>query len=494
MALSLKLLAGMLFWSGRVAAATFYVSPSGVDQGGCSDSASPCQTLQFGISKMSGGDTLILKPGIYSGNANSLDAYNQGNFIPNGSENAYTRFMAEQDGTVEISSRFNLAMNSQYLQFEGLLLSNQEQSKTVAGHHIKILRTGFKGGPATDNEVVLGIGTNDQTPGAHHILLEDVWSYGPGGRYNLLVYNSEYVVIRRAIIRHDGGWATDCSNPEAGMTIYNSRFVELQNVIVLDSVGDNQANPCSQGFSGFYNVSNGSGGTQHENTRIVGSMALNNAVETAMAWDDSASIANARLEHSAIYNSGIGVTTNGEGKQLTLKNVTIDSGSGDGVAVYGNNNQVNLELTIIYGKSGQALRYTNQITDVVCFSNNGGQSGCNYTEINPRQSGLDYLTRIEENSLLKTQGANNSQIGATLLNQLGKSGTYFGESDFSSEQASLWPWPLQERIFNDLCNYRNSSLCASSSLTDYIWGLLGNPLPNDLQSMPIPTGFSIQKN
>lgn len=492
----------MLSLSHAVNADTHYVATTGSsDSGDCR--STPCATLQYAINQMLGGDTLEIAAGTYSGSSNSLDTYNNSNFIPNGSApNTFTTIKAASgaEGSVIINAPLNLNINSSYLSFEDLKFtySASNFTKNISGDHIKVIRTGFQNG-AQGNNQTLSLGKHENQ-GTSHILLEDVWSFGTGGRYNILIYNSSNIVVRRAVIRHDAGWSCDGSNPEAGIVIYNSQNVELQNVIVLDGATDNSS---CQGFNAFYHVSNDAGGTPHQNTRTVGSIALNNDVDTGMAWDAYNSVPNAVVEHSVVFNSGNAVTTytgnSINSKDVTLRNVSLVSNPGNGVARYGDQDSITIENTLIYNNSGSALDSTvpsgATISDLFCYGNSGGTSSCDVTNVNPATSGLLYLPRIEDASTLKTAGTGSTQIGAQIINQTGIDGTFYGDTNYDTEQGALWPWPNESRILADLCTVRSGvGVCTAASLTDYIWSALGNSTPGNLQPMPKPTGLTITKN
>lgn len=490
-----------ILFNSTILADTHYVSTTGTDSGDCTNQANACLTINYGISKMSGGDTLEIGDGTYSGAENNLDKNSN---IPVGSDGNYTIIKAKNIDSstshVTITSNFNFSVGSSeaskeihHVEFHGLKIKSSV-SKNISGHHIKVFKTAFEGGPVTNNTVVFSVGHNNLATHSNNILLEDIWSYGLGGRYNVMVYNSENVIIRRAIIRHDGGWGCDGSNPEAGMTIYNSRFVQLQNVIVLDGISDkNTTGGKCQGFTGFYNVSNGSGSTQHENTRIVGSISMNNSATVGMAWDDYNSIPNALLENSFIYNNnGKGINANGTFKDVTVKNVTIVGNAGHGIAKYGTDNSFKISNTLIYNNSGDALKNTGAIENVLCY-NNTSTSGCHIKNVDPINSGLVYLPRIETGSYLESAGTGSTRIGANIVSRTGVSGTLYGETNFDTEQDALWPWPNEDRIASDLCAVRNVGFC-STNITDYVWSALGNATPVNLQPMPTPTGVKALKN
>lgn len=494
------ILTPFILFSQSILADTHYVATTGMDNSDCTSKSTPCLSIGYGISQMSGGDTLEIADGTYSGVANDIGSPNiPSSVIPSGTSANYTIIKAENIDSatshVTTTSLFNITggpsgTKLQYVEVHGLKVKSTI-GKSINGDYIKVFKTGFEGGPSTNNTVTLAVGFST------NILLEDIWSYGKGGRYNLLLYNAQNIVVRRAVIRHDGGWACDGSNPEAGITVYNSRYVELQNVIVLDGISDlNTAGGACQGHFGFYNVSNASGGTQHENTRTVGSIAFNNAVGSGIAWDDFNPIPNALLENSAIYNSGTGISSNGTYKDVTIKNVTIVATPFRGIAKFGNNNTYNISNTLIYQSGLGAIKSvpTSDIAGgVLCFANNGENGVCNVTNTDPASSGLSYITRIEVGSYLATAGIAGAQIGANIVSKTGASGTLYNETNFNTEQDALWPWPNETRIASDMCAVRSTGMC-STSLTDYIWGALGTTTPANLQPMAKPTGLSIIKN
>ena len=488
------LLLSFVLASTSVVADTHYISTTGSDTGTCKNLATPCQTFRYAFSQMLGGDTLEVENGIYSGTNNTIDES-----IPSGSSGNYTiikaRNIDDSVSHVTITSPFAIGDGGgtppHHFEIHGLKFKSTS-GKGLVGHDIKIFKTAFEGGASTGNQMTFSIG--DNTAGkTYNILLEDVWSYGLGGRYNILIYNSQNIVVRRAVIRHDGGWSCDGSNPESAITIYNSRFIELQNVIVLDGIST--AGDC-QGFNSFYNVSNSAGGTQHENVRIVGSIAINNTSGSGMSWDAPNSVNNAVLENSAIFNSGNGIIANGSAKDVTIKNVTI-TGNGDAIAKYDASDKFTISNTLIYNNSGESLRgvpSSEIVGGVLCHSTSGTGS-CSITNTDPSSAGLTYLTRIEAGSYLTTAGIGGNQIGAQIVNKTGASGTLYGESGFNVSQGALWPWPNQNRIAADLCSVRNTGFC-SSNVTNYIWSALGTATPANINlvPMPAPTGIQVIKN
>ncbi|MBL0125347.1 MAG: hypothetical protein IPP88_22625 [Betaproteobacteria bacterium] len=246
--------------------ATYFVAPTGNNTNSCAAaqvSGTPKQTLQAGLACLVAGDTLVIRDGTYSGAANAVTG------LPNGSRGKYITIKAENEGNVMLTSGLSLAHTNAYLIFQGLRFQDTN-GKTILGNHLKFFRNEFKGGCPSGNCTNTTIGTNDFNDSAD-ILLEDNWWHGNGGRYTVLVYNSNRVVIRRAVVRHDGGWTDTKGDPEAGFTFYNSTLSSAQNVIVLDSTL-----AYTSWQSAFYNVLNSASPNTNANNSWLGVIALNN--------------------------------------------------------------------------------------------------------------------------------------------------------------------------------------------------------------------------
>src|SRR5690606_41216029 len=113
-------------------AATYYVATTGSNSGNGS-AASPWLTIGYGLSKLSGGDTLIVKPGTYYDLANFINA-NQSN-IPNGTASQYTKVMAATPFSVRIMNSRSLAyydnmllLRGQYVHVECFIVAMQHSS------------------------------------------------------------------------------------------------------------------------------------------------------------------------------------------------------------------------------------------------------------------------------------------------------------------------------------------------------------------------------
>ncbi len=491
-------------------AANLYVAPDGNDNSNCQDSQNRCHTIGYAISKMSGGDTLLIGDGIYSSSNDNM------NSIPSGSSSNYTTIRAENinntESKVTISRPFSIAHNEQYIQVDGIKFTGNYE-KSIQGHHIKLTRSAFEGGPVDGNTANLVFGTNNHLD-THHILLEDSSVYGLGGRYKLLVYQSRDIVIRRVVIRPDGGWALNQSQPgagygstpEAGVSIYNSPNVELQNVIVLDGMTTAIYNGQPESWtSAFYYPLSSSSPYASANVRTVGSIAMNN-IGTSFMYDGPSNRTNITLEHSVAWKpeNASGFIAQGGGVSaglgLTMNNLTLVNIYDNAVANWNNGGDVNIKNSILTNYNGNfyASSSVNESYNV-CYGGNSC-SGTGDKNIDPEINGLDYLLRID-NGQLETAGENSNQAGANIMNKMGKAGSFYGETGFNSEQSdALWPWANEEKIKRDLCNgagIQNRGLCSANNtptLTGYIWGALGNQVPANLGPMLTPLNPKYVKN
>jgi hypothetical protein len=64
-----------LFFGAIAEAATYYISPTGSDSSGSGSSGSPWKTLNYALSKVNGGDRILLKDGLYEGRAYTNKAF-----------------------------------------------------------------------------------------------------------------------------------------------------------------------------------------------------------------------------------------------------------------------------------------------------------------------------------------------------------------------------------------------------------------------------------
>lgn len=470
----------LALWS-QAFSATYYASPTG--SGSTCSVGSPC-SLSSGTAKLSasGGDTLIVNDGTYStGTINS---------VTNGTSEAYNIVRAANDGAAILTNSSAVAMNesntSQYIQFEGLKFQSTSE-KHIFGNHLKFLRCAFEGGPSSGNVVTVLIGI-----GASYILMEDCWSYGLGGRYNFLIYQANHIVMRRCIVRHDGGWSGAEGTPEAGFNAYESSYVSFQNCIAID---------CNLSYDQWYSAFYQTGSGAFNNLEWNGVIALNSSKWGLAADPKSGGSATYTVKNSSIYETGEWVFTGGTGSNGTITNSLF---GGDANGLYANSG-VSIQNSIVFDVS------TDKMSGITCSYSDiegGGETCSNGQTYNPETNGLLYLPRIETSSNLSSQGSGGGRIGPMNVCRIGTSGTLYGETGWNTEYTcaltgggggssanNLWPWPYEDRIKTDMAAISergfttgNSMGGSAQTLTRYIWEYLGNQIPDDIYAAS-PSGY-----
>lgn len=325
------------------------------------------------------------------------------------------------------------------------------------------------------------VGTNNVDT-TSDILLEDNWFHGPGGRYNLLVYNSSRVVVRRAVIRHDGGWTDNgTGDPEAGLNFYNTQDSAAQNVLVLDS----NLTYVTWATS-FYAVKNSSSAIPNQNNVWEGCIALASA-NTGFRNDTQSGIGN-MIKDSVFWDTSNGGISLGQGgfTNFTINRVTIGQSkvplSGDykgGIGKFGGG-PATITNVIIRNMQGDFNGVSATYFD--SFQNGSASSGTGRVTYDPFANGLSFLIRIEAGTPLKTAGAGGGQMGAQIVDRIGSPGTLSGEAGWNvSTGTVLWPYPNEMRIKKEMCADANVTrgFCGDTSLTNYIMNYLGrgNPYP-----------------
>jgi hypothetical protein len=118
-----------------------------------------------------------------------------------------------------------------------------------------------------------------------------------------------------------------------------------------------------------------------------------------------------------------------------------------------------------------------------------------------------YPVRVEDGSTLDGAGSGGSDIGPTILKQIGISGTLYGETGYDTiTNVDLFPFPNESKIKTQMSSYTNNwpegnlpnparGFCADGkqlngvddiTLTSYIWEYLGNEMPDDIYGTITP--------
>ena len=427
-------------------------------------------TINAALSAASKGDVIIIHDGTYT------DAISRAPVGTAWTAGNYTTVKALNDGGVTITGVLHTDPSSAYLQFEGLKFKAQAD-KYVEGTQIKFFRCAFEQGGTSGYGINTGVGTNNYPNATSYILFEDCWFYGIGGRYNLQLYLTDHIVVRRCVFRHDGGYGPNSGNPEAGIVNYNSQYVEMQNVIVIDS----NLSTYAYWDQAFYIIYNSASAENTIHISVRGSMAINN-LSNAFRWDGSSTTISI---DAFTDNVGIGV-----------------SGDSGNYALVNGSSNVNLSIsatksafkTFAYGAGdwgpGSPTVTNSFFTSISSTLYDGWSSSGSSTSSG---TAWKYPPRIESGG-----------IGPTILKKIGISGTMYGDTGYNTTTTdSLWPWPNEARIKSDMASVASvgargfatgTSLDGSSqTLTKYIWEYLGNQIPSDIYAsrLAAPSGFKV---
>lgn len=313
---------------GGAAVGDRYLATTGVDTGDCSVEA--CATLAYVATQTSAGETVVVRDGTYPDAVTTT-------LLPRGAMGAPTRLVSEHDGAATFTG--GLALYEQgaafHLEFVGLRFEGST-TKAVAGGNVTFRRVSFVGGPGSGNASSVAIGTNDFAPGASDVLLEDCLFYGLGGRYALLAYRSENVIVRRAVLRKDGGWGeagpgSTEYEPEGVINFYESSGGQCEGCVVLDSL--KRSDDSAEALGAFLSVANGAPNSQ--DSVFSGCIAVNNEYK-GFAFEGLGSVSGARVEDSFAIGNAHGVVANMSGpSDIALLRVGLIGNTGVGAASYG---------------------------------------------------------------------------------------------------------------------------------------------------------------
>jgi hypothetical protein len=467
---------------------TYYVDGAIQGDSGAGTQASPKKYIPSGIALLSasGGDTLIIKNGTYSGSANVIRTFG------NGSPGAYNTIRAETDGSVVISSTIlskpDTGALGSYTNVIGLKFTAPE-TKGCDGTYMKFFRC------AVENGQVCSSGCDGAfvwMSGSHQ-LYEDCWFYGWGGRYTVANYENSYTVYRRCVIRREGGYTYDeeGQNPEAAIVNYAANHMSYQNVLVIDNT-----NAYSTGYTASFYVTGHEYQAPANAVEFIGCMDINGQ-ETSFYSDTDDGSTGMTLTDCVFYNNETGIAVGNTGIALAANRVTIGRMWHDAMSRW--SGSIALTNGVVFdhasdGSGTKTVTYTNTFDP-------SSYSGTGVTHVDPLTNGLLYLPRIEAGSVLKTSGNAGGQMGAQIMNRIGTSGTLYGEPGYNTVTGdALWPWPNEDRIKTDFASVSahngargfatGTSLDGSpQTLTKYIWEQLGHQIPADIYASP-PTGYA----
>lgn len=488
----------LLFFSVPANSATYYMG-----------SGENFTTLESAVAAMSGGDTLIIRDGVYGGSENVLD---ESHMPPSGTSVNPTVIRAENDGGAIFPDSFikmTGPANSSYIDFVGLkALSGTSVSYNTT--HFRFFRCAFTSTNAgqTDNSTFAISGT-------YH-LIEDCWAWGEG-RYGMYATASAYthhIVFRRCVVRMD---KLNAYSPIAALHTYGVSQVAFQNCIVLDGDERFWLNYEEKGPA-YYNhnapldiyvdgsialnyPSYFSGGTPGTNFVIRNSAAVDLANGLVIDMKNT-SPDDFEVDHLTAWNTdSIGVQAkNIVGGSWPVTNSIIYGNSSVGLNGWGMSSDYN----VLYANPTDYVNPTAGINDYSA-SNSNAIDPFDGTPGNGTACVL-YPVRLEIDSNCDGTGIGGTDRGAEILKRIGVSGTVWGEAGWDTvTSVDLWPWPNEYRIKVDVASYSytgvdrygalNQTLSGARgfaasgtqldgtsaiTLTSYIWEYLGNPIPPEI--------------
>ena len=534
--------------------ATWYIATAanGGDDSNEGTQAAPFATFAHALAGMSGCDTLIVENGYYydrisvpstaSGNASGSGCYTM--------IEAQTPWGVTVDGSTSIpTTSYSMSTlgiggsSDNYIEVTGIKFAGNPANTAGGGnpitvgsgaHHIKLIQLAAYNAPCTQNVATVTIG-----PAASYILIEDSHAWGCG-RYKFLAYQSDHVILRRDVARHDyhdvtgwpsiTGWGRQC----ADFTTYDSQYTVFQNDIAIDSGMTNHET--GNMYGGLWSEHNDGSidnpiifeGSIVDN--VQGSQAIQDAKQSGVHTFINDAVANSNggmMMGRPTYGGTpygptaptVSVTHMTFANILNTTSSNVDAGNGaEGIGIEGISElslytSQTVENNILQNISSVTAPRSFALSDWVFpdydyyYDNTQNIGGTFYGGITPTPGphdvqGVDpqikYITREESGTPVYGTASDGGNIGATILYEIGTTGTMWGDPGYDTVTGtSLWPFPNESVIKSDMASFSmvnpltgntisgtrgfgasgNGLYGGPITLTSYIWEALGNPCP-----------------
>jgi len=488
------------------------------------------------LASLKPGGTLIVLDGIFTGDDNLIGLTPGGNVQhpPSGSVQGFTNIMAQHPGKVTLKEGAYVYMRGDwprsYLTFKGFHVL--DEGMTVQGygegsndddrrhHHIKFIRNCAQG---SDRASPFSAFRSD------YILFENNCAMG-GGRYKFTSYQAENILWRRNVARYDRGPVHN--EPKGTYSVYTTMNAQLNNNIAVD--GDNPNFVMQGEVAGEFTTPTTSGPTRaqfNRNIQLNSAFLFGNMDEqmsngsggdsdvqhnNVVSWD-------VRPEHRYVMTWGSGWLNH-----MTMGDIHPREFADQFFNGYHNNSR-GITNSILHDFSNGDMFYSLQKADehftidrvvekygadtlnITGFDgelNAYNSDISNVTNIDPIYSdsnlsgALRYITRVEKGSNFSWLASDGQDLGATVMTFLGKSGTFYGDDGFDTEtHIPMWPFPSQGIFKEKFAQYTYTGNTYSGgahsrvvsgtgtitgergfavegqTLTNYIWGYLGNTVP-----------------
>jgi len=459
---------------------------------------------------------------------------------PSGTSLAYTTIMAKHPSLAVLEDGAYIRLHGQwpvsYVSFKGLFVKGGQMAVFGYGanksesndrhHHIKFIRNGVQGGLSVEDS-----GDTKSPFNAFRcddILFENNYTFG-GGRYKFTSYQSSNVVWRRNVARYDRG--THHGEPKGTYSVYSTMDAFLANNLAID--GDDPEFVNQGELAGEFATPTTIGDTRawfHRNMQINSAFLFGNMDDQMSGGGGDSDVEHTDMVSWDIKPYSRYVLTWGSAwfNHMTMGDVAPRNFADHFFFGYHNNTR-GLTNSILHNFSNGDMfsdidqedthvtvgrtveRYgvdTVNITDFSGVLNAYNSDIINTTAVSPLYSnenltgGLKYLTRIESDSNLSGLGNDGADLGATVMTLLGESGTLFGEPGYNQEtEIPMWPFPMEHIIKQKFSEYSYTGkkyqghytnriengtgtiegargfAVQGQSLTNYVWGYLGNVVP-----------------
>lgn len=489
-----------------------YLATTGSDSNDGLTVGTPKQTLR-GIQAIARpGDTVNVAAGTYSGTSNEFTTAN----LPLGTPSNRISFICSTAFGARFP-KFELLYTSYYmiplyqwaLDFTNLVFVTTTQN-LIQGHDLRFFKCGFIGGTTTagDNQHTCSIGGGSPNyRGAVNVLLEDCVAFGTGGRYKFVMYNAKSCLGRRCVARWEQGWDSDSSGIQASdFGIYDSSECEFQNCISIDDVAPATYPYTYKGAffmeQNYYEASDiamrGCIVVNNKGPAFVANSLTSNTTQVPSGNTHSGGtppwnayrkmraknwllqdFAAAKVLNAA--GGAIGAVAWGVGP-ITIENATVAD--------------LNKAAGVSFDNSSYPVRWLQGSTLSNCVSVYGAAGGAGHygvescvTQVNNiyyadlATAATDGLYHLPMSDYGSTIGA--LFAGAEILKRIGASGTRYGEPGYrqigdGATTGDLWPFPNEAAIKALFIEFEAATTpwtAGGSTLTEYVWGILGNAGP-----------------
>jgi formylglycine-generating enzyme required for sulfatase activity len=460
------------------------------------------RTLHNALDKMTPGDTLIIANGDWRKKSGMFMDHKH--HPPAGIELKYSKILAETDWNVQLPY-VRLREGQSFAEIRGIVFDNRYigygmSHVSLNVNHIKFIRCGFLCHGLKSNSHTCGFGSDDKFRSKNkYNLMEECIAWG-SGRYVFYCKYGKYNIFRRCVARHDISDKAQMFNFRA----YACDYTIYQNCISIDSDRtEYYAKPINIETGGFWI------GDQYG--------AIGNIVDGCISIKD---IQIAYYIGGSGKNLGAALVRNCVALDMSYKlpkantlcafvvaqneNVTIKNFTGVGAKLRGydgiyckKRGKKDIENCIIANVSDEGIGINPsseevKIRNIVSYNVGSDRHIKGFKNFDPFKNGLMYPIRIEPGSKLATMGHDKTVCGATILKKIGVSGTLYGDPGWDKvTDEKLWPFPNEDKVREHMRKTVDDvrgeyGFCTDGqTLTNYIWGYLGNTVPPfNLQAVP----------